>query len=236
MKKKYKWDGAAGIRSALNELANGRKRLVITTRSLVEACEESIFPADLYFVAACNRALQNLDAFAMAMKADQYSTAMVLLRVQMDSLLRCFAITQTNDPHQTAFRVGTGKRLNELKDKHGCKLSDNRIVKLAIQQGASEALESLYHETSGYVHMSDYAFKSLLAKTRAMGSGEQYRLHIGSTDPDVPAAEKIKQVKIFGQMTLLLTESSKSWTKCRRQFGSTDALQKKYGPKAWSKE
>jgi hypothetical protein len=235
MKKKLKWKANAVVRSALNDLIRKRKLFDRAGKELVKACDGYIFPADVYFIATCNRALQNFDAFSMAMKADYYSTSMVLMRVQLDSVLRCYGLTQTKDPHAAAQEVINGSKLSNLKDKLGKKLIDSHLVDLVSNLAeTNKVIKHIYTLSSSYVHLSDSAIHHMLGRARPMPTGTQQGIFIGSAEPHVPMAAKLQLVQAFERITNALIELTLDWANKRVNYENVDDLIKKYGPRSWS--
>lgn len=232
MKKKFKWKAGAAMRSALSTLAGRRKRFDRAGKQLLGACAGNIFPADLYFIATCNRALQNFDAFRMAMKADYYSTSMILLRVQLDSVLRCYGLTQTEDPHATAQQVLQGVKLSSLPDKHGKQMKDFYLVELFCKLAeANKVIKHIYELSSSYVHLSDSAIHHVLGRAKLIATGE-HGFFVGSAEPDVPMLAKLQLVQAFEKVTDVFFDLGLSWTTIRGQFGNVDDLIEQYGPKS----
>lgn len=232
MKKKFKWKAGAAMRSALNTLASRRKLFDRAGKQLLGACAGKIFPADLYFIATCNRALQNFDAFRMAMKADYYSTSMILLRVQLDSVLRCYGLTQTEDPHATAQQILQGVKLSGLPDKHGKQMKDFYLVELFCKLAeANKVIKHIYKLSSSYVHLSDSAIHHVLGQAKPIATGA-HGFFIGSAEPDVPMLAKLQLVQAFEKVTDVFFDLALNWTTTRGQFGNVDDLIEEYGPKS----
>jgi hypothetical protein len=231
MKKQLKWKAGAAVRAALRALAAKRSGFDKAGKQLLSACGGTIFPADVYFIATCNRALQNFDAFRKVMAADYYSTAMILLRVQLDSVLRSYGLTLTADPHEAASAVAQGTKLDKLKDKDGNPLKDFHLVATFVKIApANAAVKHIYELTSGYVHLSEAAMHHVLGQTKKTPDG-QSGFYIGSAEPEVPVHAKLKLVQAFDKVTETFLALAADWVETRRRFGDADDLMKKYGPK-----
>lgn len=216
----------------MSTLARKRSAFDRAGRQLLEACDGTIFPGDVYFIATCNRALQNFDAFRMAMTADYYSTAMILLRVQLDSVLRCYGLTLTLDPHEAAYEILQGKKLSKLKDKSGVPLKDVHLVETFSKLAPSNAaILHIYDLSSGYVHLSRSAMNHVLAQTKTTTMGQR-GFYIGSAEPEVPAFAKLQLIQAFDKITEALVELAAHWAGMRNQFGQVDELIKRFGPQA----
>lgn len=81
-----------------------------------------------------------------------YSSAIALVRMQLDSVLRLYGIISSGDRHLFAERVMHGVLLCELKDKTGKKMTDRRLED-EFKKLAPWA-EELYEHCSGYIHLS----------------------------------------------------------------------------------
>lgn len=232
MKKQLKWQAGAAVRAALNALAHKRSTFDKAGKQLIGACGGNIFPADVYFIATCNRALQNFDAFRKVMSADYYSTAMILLRVQLDCVLRCYGLTMTGDPHGSAQKVMHGEKLSSLKDqKANVQLSDKHLKEtFAALSPANTVIKQMYDTASGYVHLSEAAIHHVLGQTEKTATG-QSQFYIGSAEPKIPQGAKLQLVIAFDKVTEAFTALAAHWAESRHQFGDPDDLVKKYGPK-----
>lgn len=231
MKKSQRWKEGAALRTALRRLAGRRRRFEHAGKDVVTACAGSIFPADIFFIATCNRALQNFDAFQMAMKADFFSTSMILLRVQLDSVLRGYGLTQTTDPHETANEILNGAKLTSLKDKNGQPMTDANLVKsFCAMSDANKSVEHIYGLTSGYVHLSGAAIQNLMSKSKKLPSGAR-GIYIGAAEPEVPMLAKLQAVNAFEKVTDVIFEMARQWSSRRGSFGDKEALIARFGPK-----
>ncbi|KAI1694085.1 hypothetical protein Ddc_22366 [Ditylenchus destructor] len=207
MKKRQRWRNGATVRGALSKLASHRRHFDTAGKQVITACAGSIFPADVYFMATCNRALQNFDAFQLTMKADFFSTSMILLRVQLDSL-------------------------SKIKDKHGKPMTDAYLVDLFSSiSDANKAIKHVYSLSSGYVHLSNAAIGNLLSKAKPTDAG-QHGFYIGAGEPEVPTKAKLELVQAFSAVTNVIFQIAAEWAKARGTFGNDDDLIAKYGPKA----
>ncbi|MBB3291713.1 hypothetical protein FHT39_000352 [Mitsuaria sp. BK045] len=232
MKKSRRWRNGATVRSALSKLASQRRHFDTAGKQVITACAGSIFPADVYFMATCNRALQNFDAFQLTMKADFFSTSMILLRVQLDSVLRCYGLLQTTDPHDVATQVMNEVKLSKIKDKHGKPMTDAYLVDLFSSiSDANKAIKHVYSLSSGYVHLSNAAIGNLLSKAKPTDAG-QHGFYIGAGEPEVPTKAKLELVQAFNAVTNVIFQIAAEWAKTRGTFGNDDDLIAKYGPKA----
>lgn len=232
MKKKLKWRQGSTVRTALSKLARKRTAFDRAGKMLVSACQGSIFPADVYFIATCNRALQNFDAFRMAMTEDYYSTAMILLRVQLDSVLRCYGLTMLEDAHEAAYQIMGGMKLSDLRDRQGNRLRDSHLVDLfSSLSPANSVIKHIYNLSSGYVHLSDSAMKHVLAQTRKVAMG-QHGFYIGSAEPEIPAVAKLQLVQAFDAISDAFIRLVTQWAGSRSQFGDVDDLIRRFGPQS----
>lgn len=229
MKKKLRWKAGAPVRAALGRLARKRGVFDRAGKILLRSCDGSIFPADVYFIATCNRALQNFDAFRMAMTADYYSTAMILLRVQLDSVLRSYGLTLTIDPHDAAYEIMQGKKLSDLKDGNGARLHDGHLVKTFSQLAPhNSVVKHIYDLCSGYVHLSGSAMEHVLSQTKKMATGE-HGFYIGSVESEVPTFAKLQLVQAFDKITEVFIAVALRWADNRDKFGEVEDLMKRFG-------
>ena len=207
----------------LNEI---RKNFEPIGKKIFEVCGGTLYPADVLFLASCNRSIQVLDGFLLLMKNSSYSCSMALLRIQLDTILRLYGITQTKDVHESANEIIKGTRLSDIKDCTGKKLQDGHLVNLISVQ--NPWVRHVYKLCSGYIHLSDMSFYHLIGLSETVPNSTERVFYIGSNEEHVEEQYKLELIEAFKVITVAVQSLTNDWLENRHHSGSFEELAKKY--------
>jgi hypothetical protein len=136
-----------------------------------------------------------------------------LLRCQLDNGLRFFASTLVDDPHALAGNIANGTPVYKMKDRNGRFMRDDYLKKqLTIEVPWAEAL---YHQASGYVHLSEQHIINTIGIP-----DEEGKTVIGITGYDGSVWTEqlyIEAIEAFDASTRLVLELVKMWPQLRRE-------------------
>ena len=104
---------------------------------------ENLTEDDIFFLSALNRRVQFIDGIIDLLRMRNLTCAGILVRTQLDNLMRVFAAFISED-----------RRL--LKDNHNRKMTDFNLKKRMSEYYPE--IEKIYNKSSGYVHLSEIAF------------------------------------------------------------------------------
>lgn len=122
------------------------------TKSIFKADNRKAYSIDIYAISSLNRSMALCKGFQIMMETNNLICAGAIIRQQLDTLLRFFALFIVNDPHRVSMDIIAGEHLRNLVDKDGKKMTDRYLVnKLSDQY---PWVKKVYQETSGYVHFS----------------------------------------------------------------------------------
>jgi hypothetical protein len=192
---------------------------------VVEACNGKIFPMDAYCLSSINRSLHLLDGFICLMKADNYLCSMPILRMQLDSLLRLFAFTLVDDPHDFANQVLQGISVRDLKDKSKNSMTDAYLVRKMSDRNSW--VDRAYNVCCSYVHFSQSHYHHLLEQSTKEESGTR-NFYIGSTDENIPDESKLQAINAFKVITEGIFQCIKLWTKEERKKYNQNKLVRRF--------
>ena len=154
------------------------KRHFAIAKAMLEADDGKVFPVDLYAVGSLKRSMAHCKGFATLMASKNLTCVGGITRMQLDTLLRFFAIFLVPEPHDFVAKVMNGKRVRDFKDRNGNKLTD---VFLVSELSKKEPwIESVYKETSGYIHFSKKHIFSALDNI----TDETFEMFISAEDVD----------------------------------------------------
>jgi hypothetical protein len=141
------------IRKQIAKLRARHDEHLILGRAFLGSKGSALYKLDLLAIAVLDRSLALLRGFCDLVEGRNMIAAAPLLRCQMDNGLRFFAATLVDNPHDFALKVHTGNPINKQKDRSGKSLTDSYLA----QQLTAKVpwVKSLYHQASGYVHLSE---------------------------------------------------------------------------------
>jgi len=135
-----------------NELISAGKQLL----ELIGMTEFSLF-----CTAILNRTINLNRGFITLIKDSNYIAAAPLVRLNLDSLLRLFASTQSEFDYETfAQKVIGGEKISRMKDKDKKQLRDFELVKRLKKIKGFSWVDKVYDVGSGFVHLSKNHVKS----------------------------------------------------------------------------
>jgi hypothetical protein len=106
-----------------------------------------------YTMSIVNRAISLNRGFIILWKANNFSTAIPLIRLQIDNCMRLYAISISENSLEFYDSVLSGVHIKNIKDADGKKMSDDYLItKLDL---IFPGFKNLYRNTSGYVHFSN---------------------------------------------------------------------------------
>ena len=171
-------------------------------------------PYDTMVVAAASRALSLCDGYAMLARAQLYTTAASLPRLQLDSCLRLYAGTLVQDRQDFAAKVLQGERVDQLRDRTGRYMRDGRLAKLLAKE--HHWVPRAYRETSDFIHLSPSHVEAAMPKLATGAKGVQELVPIEAADPDIDPDEWTKSAELFRSCTLLLLRTMGDWLTVKR--------------------
>lgn len=171
----------------------------------------------LYIVAIVDKSIKLIDSFLNAFEKQNITVLAILTRVQMDCLLRAYALLLVNDPQKLSEDVLLRERqLRDLKDRKNRKMTDTYLAK-NVEKWIGMPVTSYYHKLCGFVHFSGYNLHSLIH------SIDSFRFNMTFFTEDNPIENKKvferislelgNQFYLYGE--LLISELFDSWTKQR---------------------
>ena len=188
-------------------------------KQMFEAFGGALYGMDLLAAGALNRSKAHLGGFRQLIGAKNLICAGALLRLQLDTALRFHAAFLVEHPHEFAIAVLGGKRIRDLKDRHGEKMTDAYLVRKLGEE--FDWVPRVYERTSGYVHLSATHLMSAMGSTE--GAAEPDRsitIKIAAEDKPLPSWIYIEAVDAFRAATELLLRYVHGWvfTKANPKF------------------
>lgn len=117
---------------------------------------ENFTQDEMFFVSALNRRVQFIDGVILLLRERNLTCAGVLVRTQLDNLMRVFAAFISKDRRKFVDDYLGGVPIRNMLDADGKKMKDV-YLKEKISEYYPE-IEEVYNRSSGYVHLSEVAF------------------------------------------------------------------------------
>lgn len=136
----------------LNHLRQSRDLHLEVAQKIMQADGAKLFGIDLAAFAVLNRSLALMDGFALLVEHRNPLCAIPLVRFQVDSVLRFFALSLVDNPHEMAQPLLEGTPFNQIKSRGGKNLSDSYLAREADK--LFPGIARVYKESCAYVHLS----------------------------------------------------------------------------------
>jgi hypothetical protein len=196
-------------------------------QAVFTACSAEVFPFDAFAFAVLERSLSLVKGFELLSGNGGYMSAMALLRMQLDNVLRFNGVAQSGDPHGVANQVFIhGKHIRTIKDRSGQKMTDAYL--LGLMEKGNPWIREIYDHASGYVHLSKHHFLHVVARFESGGDGLQRKFAIGDDDAYVSAEQKQKLNNAFVRVTQGVAMLVSAWPKVRDSHGANRQLKQRF--------
>ena len=183
---------------------------------MLHADQGAVFTVDMMAQAVLHRSMCLIRGFCDAIRNENFLCAAPLVRLQLDSLLRFYALTIVKDPHKTAFAVLAGTPLKKQFDREGKKMTDRYLVeKLSVEL---PWVSSVYKETSGFIHLSD----KHIHNTHGNIDNANRAVEVCRSGYDFALADKlrIESIKCMIEITKQMLRYVYSWAKTKAEAGA----------------
>jgi hypothetical protein len=140
------------VTARLRHLRESRDLHLELAQRIMQADGGKIFGTDLVALAVVNRSLALVDGFSLLVEHRNPLCAIPIVRFQVDSVLRLFALSLVDDPHQMAQPLLAGTPFRKIKSRGGKDLSDRYLAKEADK--LFPGIEKVYDDTCAFVHLS----------------------------------------------------------------------------------
>lgn len=188
-------------------------------------CAAELFPCDVLGFTILERSLNLTKSFQLIVFNGGYSSAVGLLRMQLDNLLRFNGIALSHDPHEAAYQVMSGTHISKLKDRSGIAMKDYRLVELLAIK--NPWVKDVYTMTSSYIHLSKEHVSQFLARCPVDPNGSR-QFNIGDEEDHISASHKAALLNAFEIVTRSVPKIIHEWNQIRNSHGSNEELKKKF--------
>lgn len=197
------------VQNRLAMMEGVQREQSLLAKRMLEACEGAFYGVDLLAVTALNRSLAHCGGIKVLIEAWNIMCAGVVLRLQLDTVLRFYAATLVEDPQEFAFAVLEGQPIKKMKSKDGKLLQDAYLVQRLGEE--YPWIPRVYKETSGYVHFSDKHMLTALFHDAQRG----LRMKVSPIDEETPEELYLEIVEAFLATTDILTRYIEGWVSAK---------------------
>lgn len=176
------------LNNLLIELKSEDSKLIEIGKNLIEVNGMTEFT--FFCNSILNRTINLNRGYITLVNDNNYIAAAPLVRLNLDSLIRLFASTQSEfDVDTFAKNVRKGDVIRKMKyyKNHKERLTDAKLIELIKEIKGFKWTEQIYEAGSGYVHLSNQHFYSSI---KIVGS-DKVESGIRRTDEFVSEKEKI---------------------------------------------
>lgn len=166
----------------------------------------NFYSLDMVFLAALNRSRSNISGFIQLLEAQNYFAAAPFVRMQLDSVLRLYALRLVDNPNELAQQILKGSTLNKTKDRGNNKMSDAYLRECVAK--FEPWVTTVYEAGSGFIHLSEKHILSLFTKVDEDGAVE---ICISGNQPHITDAQREEAVAAMAHVTFLLIGLCKDW-------------------------
>lgn len=160
-----------------------------------------------YLCGAARRALAQSRAFKSCVEDKNGLVALALLRLQLDTVLRLYALYWVDDPEKFAHDVFDGKQIDRIKDGRGNLMKDRYLIDRILSK--NPWVESVYKNTSGLIHFSHRHIRAAI-HTKDASKG-LFEIFIGPNDPSHEFDDFEEMVAAFFHATAMIKVAADDW-------------------------
>lgn len=203
-----------------HHILGAKPAFIELSKRLVEAQSGAVYAIDLLAFGAINRSISNIDSFSQLFQFKNFLCAAAILRFQIDTTARFYALSQVDDPERFAVDVIAGKRIDKLLDKNKRKMTDRHLVEALVHE--APWIVSVYEETCGFIHFSQKHTSSTItgfdAETRSIN------VAVGGAN-DIPETAWSELDRAFVATTELLLRVLCGWLNAKEGMTANDRAQ-----------
>jgi hypothetical protein len=166
------------------------------------AHDQAAHEGDRWIYAALNRSAQHVSGFSKMVCIRNPSCAIGILRMQLDTLLRLFALTLVEDRSSFLRQVLSGVRLDKMDDRHGNRMNDKYLVSEYERKGCTW-VRSVYDMLCEFGHMSRKAVHTTYRPTDEQNIVE---LKFAECDEDWNERAMNSAISTFSEITFKILE------------------------------
>ncbi len=195
------------IEQYINKLKETKDFHTKLSKDMIAAYDSALYGLDFLMLAAMNRSRSHTEAFIDLIEKNNYISAVPLIRMQLDSILRLEASMMMENPHDFALSVMGGNPIRKMKDKNGNKLTDAYLLEQCKQD--YPWMKSVYTNVSGFIHLSE---KHIFGTISSVGENGHIKMQVSATQDFIPDSIKIEAITAFYTTVECIFKLCREWT------------------------
>jgi hypothetical protein len=213
------------LEAALGPYGDLVERHMTIGADLYAATNGNLFPCDGLAFAALDRSMNLTEGFSILLRNHGFICGVVLLRMQLDSVVRLYGVVTAPDPHGAAESLFGSVPLSTIKDRTGMLMTDRWLITRLTNKNPDFGV--IYGQASGYVHFSERHVGHFLARSKLADSGQRI-FSIGNNDDHIPVENRVAVVNNFLKATEGLFQLISEWIDVRHHCGTTEELKNRF--------
>lgn len=182
--------------------------------------------ADMLAQGVMQQSLSNINAFCSLVQAENYLCAFSMVRMQLDALLRFFALSTVTDPHGLANRILFSDDFHKIKVSDGGKRKHTLTATFLCQQLERREnidwIERVYKRTSGFIHPTGVHFFSTIKSIK--DDTRESTIAISKDGKiDCPPEQLEESIECMLAITDLLIKYLDQWTETKKKIRTAEA-------------
>ncbi len=154
-----------------------------------------------------------ISGFQLLLKSSNILAASHLVRPHLDNYLRLSAAWLVDAPHDFATKVWAGDPINKMKDRNNNTMTDAHLKNIASAE--YPWIESVYTNTSGYVHFSG----KHITNTTRLKKDHTLLTYVGGQDFEITNEERINAIACMIEISNYITQIVYGWIETKRIKG-----------------
>lgn len=180
------------------------------SKKCITAYNGAIYPLDFLALSVINRSYNLLDGFIDLIDKKNIIAATPLIRMQLDNVLRFYAVFNVKNPHDFALKILDGAHISNLEDINGKLMTDSYLVQKLVKDEKKKWISRVYNNTSGYVHFSEKHIYSTFNFHSIKNPGS-FSAFIGPIGDNVDEKLLLECIDAFIECTELLMKYLDGW-------------------------
>lgn len=159
----------------------------------------------LFLFGAAKRTLAQAEGFRVMQDTSNATVAAALVRLQLDTLLRVYALWWVADADAFADEVFDGCPINRIKAADGQVMTDGNLYRRLSE--VVPWVRTVYQETSGFIHLSERHMTAVMHANAVDHDDGAFVLNVDPLDADRPPTYFDQLASSFTDVTMRIARA-----------------------------
>lgn len=183
-----------------------KSRHLALFKTLATDCGRAFLGVDQMAWAVIDRSIALIDGFCILVEARNALSAIPLLRVQMDNVMRLSACWHVDDPHSVVGHLLKDMPLRKMRSRNKDQMDDAYLHKQLTKR--YDWFSRVYERTSGFVHLSGSHIRFPIQEATEDG---KMTIAIGNYERRWSDSDIEETIDAFAHTTHALLEFCEGW-------------------------